>query len=177
MAKRNLAEVAVGAAVIVLAAGFLGYAVAHSGRSSSTGYPMHAAFERIDGLTIGADVRLAGVKIGRVTETSIDAKTYQALVTMTVADNIALPRDTSAAVSSDGLLGGKYINLVPGGDERILPRGGRITVTQSAVNIEDLLGRFIFSATSLAGASPGAGGAHPAAGAAAAGAAADGAKP
>lgn len=171
MAKRNLAEVAVGAVVIVLAAGFLGYAVAHSGRSSAAGYPMHAEFERIDGLTIGADVRLAGVKVGRVTETSIDPKTYQAMVTMTVADNIALPRDTSAAVSSDGLLGGKYINLVPGGDEQMLPRGGRITVTQSAVNIEDLLGRFIFSATNLSGAAAGAG-AHPPAGATA-----DGAKP
>ena len=148
--RSNAVETVTGAVVILVAAGFLGYAVAHSGRSVRSGYPLHAVFDSIDGLGVGADVKMAGVKIGSVVATGIDPKTYQATVTFTVEDEVALPKDSSAAVISEGLLGGKYLSLQPGGDTADIPPGGRVAITQSSVNIEELLGKFVFSAANLA---------------------------
>lgn len=148
--RSNAVETITGAIVILLAAGFLGYAVAHSGRSVGGGYLLHATFDSIDGLGVGSDVKLAGVKVGSVTATGIDPNTYQAAVTFTVADAIKLPKDSSASVTSEGLLGGKFLLLQPGGDTAMLAPGGRVTITQSSVNIEELLGKFVFSAANLA---------------------------
>jgi phospholipid/cholesterol/gamma-HCH transport system substrate-binding protein len=145
--------------VLLIAAGFLVYAVAHSGRSTTSGYDLHATFNNIAGLSVGSDVRLGGVKIGSVTDQRINPSTYLAEVTMTVDGAIKLPKDSSAEVTSDGLLGGKYLALSPGGDEAMLPPGGRITITQSSISIEQLLGKFIFSASSIANAAQGGGGA------------------
>lgn len=168
MARRNAAEVATGAAVLLVAGGFLAYAVANNGRSTSgAGYALHAQFNRIDGLAIGADVRMAGVKVGSVTQETIDPKTFLADVSFTVSDAIKLPRDSSAAVTSSGLLGGMYLSLVAGGDERTIPPGGAVAITQSSVNLEDLLGKFIFSASNMvnavkgSAAAPGGGAAAP----------------
>ena len=149
MATRNAAEVAAGAVVLLVAAGFLGYAVAHSGRSTSGGYVLHASFDHIDGLVLGADVRMAGVKIGSVDAARIDPKTYLADVSFSVQDNIHLPKDSSAEITSDGLLGGKYLSLSPGGDNAMLAAGQTITITQSSVSLEELLGKFIFSVTDM----------------------------
>lgn len=151
MAQRNAAELAAGAAVLIVAVGFLGYAVANTGRGGGSGGDvLHAQFERIDGLASGADVRIAGVKVGSVLSSSLDAQTFQARVDFTLASDIHMPKDSSAAISSDGLLGGKYLSLSPGGDTATIPNGGAVTVTQSAINIEELLGKFIFSAANLA---------------------------
>jgi phospholipid/cholesterol/gamma-HCH transport system substrate-binding protein len=152
MARRNIAEVAAGAVVLVIAAGFLVFAVAHTGRSSGSGYTLHASFDRIDGLPVGADVRLAGVKVGNVTAEGLDPKTYMAKVSFTVANDVKLPTDTSAEIISESLLGGDYLSLVPGGSEQEIPPGGTVTITQSSINIEQLLGNFIFSAANLANA-------------------------
>jgi phospholipid/cholesterol/gamma-HCH transport system substrate-binding protein len=149
MAQRNISELIAGAVVLGVAVGFLGYAVASTGRSSSAGYTLSANFDRIDGLNPGADVRLAGVKVGRIVAERIDPKTYQATLTFTVQDDIKLPTDTSAEISSDSLLGGKVLALVPGGDTKMLQPGGRVTITQSAVSLEELLGKFIFSVGDL----------------------------
>jgi phospholipid/cholesterol/gamma-HCH transport system substrate-binding protein len=149
MARRGTAEVLTGAAVLLIAAGFLAFAVAHSGRSDTTGYKLHAQFDHVDGLNPGADVRIAGVKVGSVLDMRIDPKTFLAIVTMSVRDDIHLPKDTSAEVASESLLGGKFLNLSPGGDEVDLTPGGTITITQSSVSLEQLLGKFIFSAASL----------------------------
>lgn len=150
MTQRSLAETLTGAVVLVVAVGFLGYAVANTGRTPVSGYALHAGFERIDGLAVGADVRVAGVKVGSVTTTRVDPQTYQADVTFSVQNAVKLPRDTSAEITSDGLLGSKYLALVPGGDESMLAAGATVTITQSAISIEQLLGKFIFSATTLA---------------------------
>lgn len=159
MPRRSIAEVLTGAIVLLVAAGFLAYAVAHSGRGAATGDTFFARFDHVDGLPIGADVRLAGVKIGSVTAATIDPKTYLAKVAFTVRTGIGLPKDTSASITSDGLLGGNYLSLAPGGDETMLKPGETITITQSAVNLQELLGKFIFSASNLA-ASTGKGGAQ-----------------
>lgn len=150
MAHRNAAEVVSGAVVLLLAAGFLGYAVAHSGQTSVSGYTLNARFDHIDGLDTGASVRIAGVRVGSVTSETIDPKTFTAMVAMTIADKIRLPKDTSAQVASESLLGGKYIALSPGGDAAILQPGQTITITQGSVSLEELLGKFIFSAANLA---------------------------
>lgn len=154
MASRGIAEVMTGGAVLVVALGFLGFAVVHSGRSTGTGYDLTAKFDHIDGLNVGADVRIAGVKIGSVTDQRIDPATYLAVVTLKVSDGIQIPKDTSAEITSESLLGGKYLSLTPGGETTVLKPGQAITITQSAVSLEQLLGKFIFSVTSLNGSKP-----------------------
>ena len=153
MARRSATELAAGAAVLLVAAGFLFYAVANTGRGALGGYTLHAAFDNIGGISSGADVRIAGLKVGSVTGLSIDPKSYQAVATFTVQSDIKLSDDSSATVATGGLLGGNFISLAPGGDEKVLANGGTITITQSAVNLEDLLGKFIFNVGSLADAS------------------------
>ncbi|HWA81761.1 MAG TPA: outer membrane lipid asymmetry maintenance protein MlaD [Acetobacteraceae bacterium] len=151
MARHNAAEVGTGAVVLVLAAGFLAYAVLRSGAAPLGGYPLRATFTSVAGLPVGADVRIAGVKVGTVTAESLNPETFLADVTFTVAHDIQLPRDTSASVASEGLLGSDYLSLDPGGDSVMLKPGGRITATQSAINIESLLGKFIFGSSSSGG--------------------------
>lgn len=151
MQKRSLAEVLTGAVVLSIAGLFLFYAVTTSGRSISggPGISLTARFDRIDGLAPGADVRLAGVKIGQVVAQRIDPQSFLAVLTLRVDAGLRLPNDTSAEIQSEGLLGGKYVALVPGGSDRILRDGQEITITQSAVSLESLLGRFIFSVTEM----------------------------
>ena len=149
MRRRSIAEVLTGAVVLLVAAGFLGYAVAHSGRSATSGYTLFAKFDHIDGLGIGADVRLAGVKVGSVNDARIDPQSFQAVVTLSLRNDIRLPKDSAAIVTSESLLGGKYLSLQPGGDEAMLQPGQMITITQSSVSLEELLGKFIFSMTNV----------------------------
>lgn len=151
MKARSFAEVAAGAAVLAVAAAFLVYAVLHSGRGmvAADGTLLSARFDRIDGLPNGADVRIAGVKVGTVTDTRIDPATFNAEVFLRIDPALRLPADSSAEITSEGLLGGKYVSLVPGGSDRVLTDGGRITETQGSVSLESLLGRFIFSVTQM----------------------------
>ncbi|WP_158932991.1 outer membrane lipid asymmetry maintenance protein MlaD [Acidisphaera sp. S103] len=155
MGRHGVAETLTGALVLVVAVVFLAYAVAHSGRTAGTGYTLHARFDHIDGLAVGGDVRIAGVKIGTVTDEQIDPKTFSAVVSLTVRDDIQLPKDTGASIVSESLLGGKYISLSPGGDDADLKPGQTISITQSSVSLEELLGKFIFSVTSLNGSKSG----------------------
>ena len=151
MGRHGVAETLTGAFVLVIALVFLAYAVAHSGRTAGSGYTLQARFDHIDGLALGGDVRIAGVKIGTVTDERIDPKTFSAIVSFSARDDIQLPKDTGASIVSESLLGGKYISLSPGGDDANLKPGQTITITQSSVSLEELLGKFIFSVTSLNG--------------------------
>jgi phospholipid/cholesterol/gamma-HCH transport system substrate-binding protein len=165
MARRSFAEILTGAAVLLVAAGFLAYAVANSGRSAVSGYSLTAKFDHIDGLGVGADVRLAGVKVGSVNSEQIDPQTFLAVVALSVRNDVKLPKDSAAIITSESLLGGKYLSLQPGGDETLLQPGQTITITQSSVSLEELLGKFIFSMTNVqkggqSGSTP-AGGAQP----------------
>jgi phospholipid/cholesterol/gamma-HCH transport system substrate-binding protein len=166
MMSRKLPELLTGFAVIIIAAVFLVYALGQAGAVSAGGYPLRAQFSSIGGLTVGSDVKIGGVVIGHVAEEHLDTNTYAAVVRLVIDDKIKIPEDSSASITSDGLLSGNYVAVSPGGSDTMLAAGQAFSVTQSAINIEDLLGKFIFSmggASGKAGASGGGGAQPPAA--------------
>jgi len=119
------------------------------------GYMLMARFDNIGGLKERAPVRSAGVLVGRVKSIRLDAKTFQGLVTMEIDRDLQFPRDSSAKVLTNGLLGDQYIGIEAGGDDKNLSAGDTITQTQSAVVLENLIGQFLFNKAADAG-SPGA---------------------
>ncbi|MCW2244493.1 phospholipid/cholesterol/gamma-HCH transport system substrate-binding protein [Azospirillum fermentarium] len=143
--RRNSIETVLGGVVLAVAGLFLVFAYTSADLRKVSGYELTAAFSSISGLQPGADVRISGVKVGTVTEMTLDQKTFQAIVHLSVGNGIKLPVDTAALVASESLLGGKYLALEPGGEEQMLPVGGRIQYTQSTPGIEQLLGQVIFS--------------------------------
>ena len=150
MAKRSAIEVATGLAVLAVTAGFITYAAVNTGRASASGMELSAKFDNIGSLAAGSDVRMSGVPVGRVVAISIDPASYQAVVRFTVQPDIKLSTDSSAQIATGGLLGGVSLSLVPGGAEQNLKAGDAVRITQSASNLEDLLGKFIFNVGSLA---------------------------
>ncbi len=157
--NRNVVETALGAVVLVVAAIFFYWAYTRSGQGDSGGYTLIAKFDQIDGLDPGSDVRISGIKIGKVLSEKLDPESFRAVVTFSVQDNVKLPDDSSAAIVSSSLLGGKYLQLSPGADEKMLKPGGEITLTQSSINIEQLVGKYIFGSqgSSSGGSSGGSG--------------------
>lgn len=143
--SKKLPEILTGLVVIIVAAVFLVYALGRADAISTGGYPLNAQFSSIGGLTVGADVKIGGVVVGHVADESLDPSTYAARVRMVMNSAIKIPADSSAAVSSDGLLSGDYVAVAPGGSDTMMAPGQSFPVTQSAINIEDLLGKFIFS--------------------------------
>ncbi|RTZ61547.1 MAG: outer membrane lipid asymmetry maintenance protein MlaD [Gammaproteobacteria bacterium] len=127
-------------AVLALRIGNLG------GVSVSDGYAVTARFDNIGGLKVRSPVKLGGVLIGRVTKIGLDEDDYRALVTMRLAKEYNnLPADSSVAVNTAGLLGEQYLNMEPGGDDEVLKDGDEISITQSALVLEDLIGKFMFN--------------------------------
>jgi phospholipid/cholesterol/gamma-HCH transport system substrate-binding protein len=143
--SRNLLETLLGAVVLIVAIGFLAFAYSSSQVQQIGGYELVARFDKVDGLETGSDVRISGIRVGTVLDQTLDPETYRAEVRFNLREDVRLPADTSAAVVSNGLLGGKYLALVPGGDVEMLEPGDEVTLTQSAVNLEDLIGHMIFS--------------------------------
>lgn len=126
---------------------FLALKAANLGSFTSGGqtYTVQARFDNIGGLKARAPVRSAGVNVGRVTSVTLDAQTFQGLVTMEVNQGFLFPKDSSAKILTAGLLGDQYIGIEPGGDERNLAPGDVITQTQSAMVLENLIGQFLFN--------------------------------
>lgn len=144
--KTNFLEVTMGAVVVLTTVCFVIFA--YSTRQWSLQgecYNVSAKFDRIDGITKGSDVKLSGVKIGTVRAISLDSQNYAAVVTLELSSSVQLPKDSSAEITSEGLLGGKFISLVPGADDYMIPPQGEILYTQSSVSLESLIGRFIFN--------------------------------
>ncbi len=145
--KRNIIETVLGGIVLLVAIGFLVFAFKSSGLSSgSDGYEITAEFDDASGLSPGTDVRMAGVKIGTVVSQRLDPKTFFAKVVLSIDSSIELPSDTSARIVPEGLLGGNFVELEPGGDTENIQPGGEVEYTQGAINVVDLLGRFVFGA-------------------------------
>jgi len=141
----NVIETVMGGVVLVVAALFLFFAYSTSQVRAVQGYQVSAQFERIDGIRDGGDVRIAGVKVGSIVSASLDPKTFLADVRMSINPAYKLPDDTVAEIVSSGLLGDRYVALVPGGSDQMIPPGGRIKYTQSPVSLENLIGQMIFS--------------------------------
>jgi len=146
MISRNLVESIIGAIVLAVAVGVLGYSYSVGvGSSVGQGYPIVAKFTSAAGVNGGADVRIGGVKVGRVSGMTLDPVTYLAEVQMTIDPTIEIPADSSVAVKSESLMGGRYLAIEPGAEEKMLEAGGEIKFTQPSVSLEDLIGKLIFS--------------------------------
>jgi phospholipid/cholesterol/gamma-HCH transport system substrate-binding protein len=142
--ERNTLETVLGAVVLLVAGYFLYlvYSQTDVGAEAS-GYALELRFDSGGSTGIGTDVRIAGVKVGTVTNQSFDPATYQAVVTIEMDDSVKLPKDSSAVVTSDGLLGDNYILLNIGGDTDMLAPGDRIRNVQGAINLADLINKFV----------------------------------
>lgn len=138
-------ETIMGAVVLVVAALFLNFAYQSSNVKSVDGYEVSADFTNITGIGIGSDVRIGGIKIGVVESMELNKKTYAATAHMRISRDVKLPKDSSAAVQSAGLLGDKFVALEPGADDDDLKDGDAITYTQSSVSLEEMIGKFVFS--------------------------------
>lgn len=144
MAKRRT-EVLIGAAALFAGAVVIAGLYAGGRQESVSGYPVTARFPRSDGISIGSEVRLSGITVGKVVDQKLD-ENYRAVLTLRLDSSLQLTLDTAALIHTDGLLGPKYIALQPGGDERMIPPGGEIAYTQEAIVIEDLLASIIAQA-------------------------------
>lgn len=137
-------EVMVGAVIVAVAAGFLVYAGKTTGMTRAGGeYQLSASFRSADGVSVGTDVRLAGVKIGRVTEIGLDSETFQARTVFTVQEGISLPDDSAIAISSEGLLGGNFVEVLPGASPFFFQPGDEVELTQGSVGLVSLLMKFV----------------------------------
>ncbi|MDP6350609.1 MAG: outer membrane lipid asymmetry maintenance protein MlaD [Alphaproteobacteria bacterium] len=143
--NRNALETLIGALVIVVAVWFVTFAYTKSDVGTVSGYQVIAKFTGIGALKEGADVRISGIKVGSVTAETIDPDTYLALVTMNIDEAIKLPLDTTAMIGAEGLLGGEYVRLDPGGEEDMIRPGGEIEYTQAAADVIGLLTQLVFS--------------------------------
>ena len=143
--KRSAIETLLGAFVLAVAGFFLVFSYQTANVGGVDGYTVTADFAGTGGLKSGDDVTISGVKVGSVTSVALLPETYLARVYMDVASGIKLPTDTVALISSESLLGGRYLALEPGAEEDMLPENGHIQFTQAPQNLEQLLGKFIFS--------------------------------
>ncbi len=123
----------------------LGYISVKLGRlevMSGNYYTVHATFENAGGIKTGSSVEIAGVGVGRVKTVKLD--NYQALVTMEIEKDIKLQDDVEASIRTKGLIGEKFVKITPGGSDKIIPNGGTIRETESAVDVEELVAKYIF---------------------------------
>ena len=144
--RRFNTEVVVGLFLILGLAtfAFLAVRLGGMGESGAGRYVLEARFQSTSGLKTGADVEMAGVKIGKVLDIRFDPENYEAVVDLSIPDNVELQEDTIASVRSTGLIGGKYVKLTAGGSETILKPGELIVQTEASVNIEELISKYIF---------------------------------
>lgn len=139
----NRAELLAGAAVLAVAIGFLVYANRDSAYVRTAGsYPLTASFRSVEGISVGSDIRMAGVKVGTITDLTLNPATFMADARLEVRSDLALPDDSIIMISSEGLLGGNFVELQPGGSPDNLAPGAQIENTQGAVSIITLLMKF-----------------------------------
>ncbi len=143
--SRSFVETLLGAVVLIVAIVFVAYAYTVSDVRDPGGYTLRAEFDRIDGINVGSDVRISGITVGRVLASNLNTRSFRAEVVFSIRNDVELPADSSAAIFSESLLGGRYIALQPGADDENLAPGDQLMFTQSSINLEELVGRFMFS--------------------------------
>lgn len=140
----STAEVAVGGAVLAATLAFGLYTVQSTGFAlTSSGYELRASFRSVEGISVGTDVRLAGVKVGTVTGIDLNSETYRADTVVVVRDGVLVPDDSVIAIASEGLLGGNFVEISPGGSLFYYDAGEEILDTQGSVSLLTLLLRYI----------------------------------
>jgi phospholipid/cholesterol/gamma-HCH transport system substrate-binding protein len=140
----TITEVAVGAAVLAVAVGFFFYASgASDGAPAGSSYQLTASFRSAEGIAVGTEVRLAGVRVGTVTDMTLDPATFRAETTFTLREDLLLPDDSTISIASEGLLGGNFVEIIPGGSPFNYEPGDVVTDTQSSVSLMTLLMRFV----------------------------------
>ncbi len=143
--QKNIIETLMGGVILLVAGVFMAFAYNGSGMRMEDGYNVNANFSNASGIALGSDVRIGGIKVGTVNNLTLDSDSYEAVISMQIRSATKIPKDSSASVVSSGLLGEKYIQITPGGEEKMLASGDKITFTQSAVNLEEMIGKFMFS--------------------------------
>ena len=142
--RENRTETLVGAVVLAAAIGFGVYAAKAAGIGNATqGYELTASFRSVEGITAGTDIRLAGVKIGQISDLTLNPDTFRADVTLAFADGVAIPNDSAVAIASEGILGGSFVEIVPGGSLDNFAPGEEIEDTQGAISLISLLLKFV----------------------------------
>ncbi|MBT4042683.1 MAG: outer membrane lipid asymmetry maintenance protein MlaD [Rhodospirillaceae bacterium] len=147
----NLVETLIGAVVLVVAGFFLYFSYDKADVGAVEGYSLTAKFDKVDGVKVGSDVMLAGIKVGTVTDQDLDAEEYLAVLKISMSQKVKLPDDSAIKIASDGLLGGKYLSIDPGGSEDYLEADDEIRFTQGAVDLTELIGKAIYSTGSGGG--------------------------
>lgn len=143
--KNSTVETVMGAFVVAVALGFLVFAYNGSSRSATAGgYKVTADFDNVEGLNVGSDVRMSGIKIGTVTAQSLNPENFQAKIVMSIDPAVKLADDTSAKITAEGLLGSKFVALEAGGSETLIADGGTIAYTQGAIDIWSLISQAMF---------------------------------
>ena len=143
--KSNTFEAIVGAFVIIISVVFLFFGFSAMKIQNSDSYNVSDLFNRIDGIKIGSDIRMSGIKIGTVVSQELDNSSFEAKVLMSIDSKILIPDDSSAKITSDGLLGGNYISIEPGGSDIYLLNNEEIFFTQGSVDLIGLVGEALFS--------------------------------
>jgi phospholipid/cholesterol/gamma-HCH transport system substrate-binding protein len=145
MKGNNYFEIIVGTFVLGCAALFFFNSLNSAKIKNTSGYHLSVKFDNASGIEAGSDVKISGIKIGSVEDSALDTNSYRANLQILVDSTVKLPVDSSAKIVSSGLLGEKYLELTIGSQEEFLVDGGEIIFTQSSVNFEELLGKFIFN--------------------------------
>lgn len=144
---RNPIEALMGAVVLLVALSFLLFAWHSADLRPVSGYPVHVYFNKVGGLSVGADVRISGVKVGTVSEQNLDAETYRANVQLSILPGIEIPENTVASIAADGFLGGKFVRLEPGSSDTALQAGEALENSKDFQSVEDMVSELVFLAT------------------------------
>ena len=143
--QRNMLETVMGAIVLLTAIGFMSLAYEAANIRGADGYQIEAEFGATGGLSVGDDVRISGIKVGRIVRQDLDPITYAARIVISLDDSIRVPADSSARITAASLLGGNYLELIPGADEEMMQPGEVIYDTRDPVSLTDLLGKAVFA--------------------------------
>ena len=142
--SENRLEIAVGGVVLAIAVGFAAFLAQSTGLSgSSSSYSISASFRSAEGISVGTDIRLAGVKIGTISDLKLNSETYRAESILSVRNDVRIPDDSALTVASEGLLGGSFIEVIPGASLDYLEAGDEIIDTQGSVSLIQLLLKFV----------------------------------
>ena len=144
--QRNMLETVMGAIVLLTAVAFVSLAYEAANIRGTDGYELEAEFSATGGLSVGDDVRISGIKVGRISRQELNPVTYAARIVMSLDERIRIPADSSARITAASLLGGNYLELIPGADGDMMQPGEVIYDTRDPVSLTDLLGKAVFSA-------------------------------